>query len=283
MCTFHDANWRHFDTYSAAQKAAADRQTAAWVQRADRFVCSSRFIRGELTHLFAADPARITVVPLTAEADPRPVTDAELAAYAASNNGAMAAAGDWVADNWEYLAGGAMVIAGGVLIATGVGGPAGMMLISAGADTIIQKATTGGVNWGQVAISGAFGAWGGAAAAARMGVTGAARQAVVGGVVADGTSGAVQGGYGYATSGQPLTPTGLLRATASGAAVDAATGGLMSSGPSLLVGNQGRLLDDVPATPQQEAPVSIVRSSGTSASRSSAGLPMSCPCCWHGA
>ena len=31
VCTFHDANWRHFDTYSAAQKEAADRQTAAWV------------------------------------------------------------------------------------------------------------------------------------------------------------------------------------------------------------------------------------------------------------
>jgi len=56
-----------------------------------------------------------------------------------------------------------MVIAGGVLIATGVGGPAGMMLVSAGADTIIQKATTGHVNWGEVAVSGALGAVGGAA------------------------------------------------------------------------------------------------------------------------
>ncbi|WP_328994652.1 hypothetical protein OG394_09210 [Kribbella sp. NBC_01245] len=50
-----------------------------------------------------------------------PVTDDELAAYAASNNGAAAAVGDWVADNWEYVAGGAMVRAGGVLLATGVG------------------------------------------------------------------------------------------------------------------------------------------------------------------
>ncbi len=180
-----------------------------------------------------------------------PMTDADLQAYLSENAGAFAAAADWTRNNWEYLAGGAMVVAGGVLIATGVGGPAGLMLVSAGADTIIQKATTGGVNWGQVAISGAFGAWGGAAAAARMGVTGAARQAVVGGVLADGTSGAVMGGYSYATSGQPLTPAGLVRATASGAAVDAATGGLLSSGPSLPVGNQGRLLDDVPATPQQ--------------------------------
>ena len=53
VCTFHDANWRHFDTYSPAQKEAADRQTADWVARSDRFICSSQFIRSELTRLFA--------------------------------------------------------------------------------------------------------------------------------------------------------------------------------------------------------------------------------------
>ena len=63
--------------------------------------------------------------------------------------------GHWFKNNWEYGAGGAMVVAGGVLIATGVGGPVGMMLVSAGADAIIRKATTGEVNWGQVAVSGA--------------------------------------------------------------------------------------------------------------------------------
>ena len=75
----------------------------------------------------------------------RPVTDAELQAYRDSNNGALAAADDWIASNWEYVAGAAMVVAGGVLMATGVGGPAGLALISMGADTIIQKATTGSV------------------------------------------------------------------------------------------------------------------------------------------
>ena len=87
----------------------------------------------------------------------RPLTDGELNAYDSSTRGAMAAAGDFMADNWEYFAGGAMVIAGGVLMATGVGGPVGMALIGAGADTIIQKATTGSVNWGQVALTGAVG------------------------------------------------------------------------------------------------------------------------------
>ncbi|GAB3749836.1 hypothetical protein GCM10028864_23860 [Microlunatus parietis] len=96
--------------------------------------------------LHALDPAGLS-----------PVTDEELKAYAASNDGAWNAVTDWVGDNWEYLAGGAMVIAGGALMFTGVGGPAGLALISAGADTIIQKATTGSVNWGQVAVSGVVG------------------------------------------------------------------------------------------------------------------------------
>ncbi len=87
----------------------------------------------------------------------RPLTDDDLKAYDGSSRGALAATGDWLGDNWEYLAGGAMVIAGGVLMATGVGGPVGLALIGAGADTIIQKATTGSVNWGQVALTGAVG------------------------------------------------------------------------------------------------------------------------------
>ncbi|WP_237234291.1 hypothetical protein, partial [Rothia nasisuis] len=76
----------------------------------------------------------------------RPATDADLAAYREANQGALADAGDWVADNWEYVAAGAMVVAGVALMFTGVGGPAGLAilaassgLISAGASTAIQK------------------------------------------------------------------------------------------------------------------------------------------------
>ena len=69
----------------------------------------------------------------------------------------------WLGENWEYVAGGAMVVAGGALMATGVGGPVGMMLVSAGADTIFQKATTGDVDWRVVAVFGALGAVGGGA------------------------------------------------------------------------------------------------------------------------
>ncbi|WP_237225336.1 DUF6531 domain-containing protein, partial [Rothia nasisuis] len=42
----------------------------------------------------------------------RPATDADLVAYREANQGALADAGDWVADNWEYVAAGAMVVAG---------------------------------------------------------------------------------------------------------------------------------------------------------------------------
>jgi hypothetical protein len=110
-----------------------------------------------------------------------------------------------------------MVVAGGVLVATGVGGPVGMMLISAGADTIIQKATTGEVNWGQVAVSGAFGAVGGGAGAL------IGKQ-----LVKNAAEGAAENVANYAVSGQPVTPGGLLRNAAEGAATSAATGGTMS-------------------------------------------------------
>ncbi|MDQ0865108.1 DUF6531 domain-containing protein [Arthrobacter globiformis] len=154
----------------------------------------------------------------------RPLTDHELKAYDGSTRGAFAAAGNWVGDNWEYLAGGAMVVAGGVLIATGVGGPAGMMLIGAGADTIIQKATTGEVNWGQVALSGALGGFGGASIAARAGFTGM-KATLVAGASSGGISGGVQGTYGYYTGPGPHTVSGALGATAQGTVFGAATGG----------------------------------------------------------
>ncbi|MDR2255664.1 MAG: hypothetical protein LBE25_06675 [Arthrobacter sp.] len=128
--------------------------------------------------------------------------------------------GKWLGENWEYLAGGAMVIAGGVLIATGVGGPAGAMLISAGADTIIQKATTGEVNWGQVALSG----FGGASIAAKAGLSGI-KATMVAGASSGGIGGGFQGAYGYFTGRGPLTVGGALGATALGTVSGAVLGG----------------------------------------------------------
>ncbi|MDR2255666.1 MAG: hypothetical protein LBE25_06685 [Arthrobacter sp.] len=100
-----------------------------------------------------------------------------------------------------------MVIAGGVLIVTGVGGPAGALLISAGTDTIIQKATTGTVNWGQVALSGALGGFGGASIAAKAGLSGI--KATMGaGASSGGIGGGIQGADGYFTGPEPHTVGG---------------------------------------------------------------------------
>ncbi|WP_152364027.1 DUF6531 domain-containing protein [Microlunatus speluncae] len=173
--------------------------------------------------LHALDPAGLS-----------PVTDEELKAYAASNDGAWNAATEWVGDNWEYLAGGAMVLAGGVLMATGVGGPAGMALLSAGADTIIQKATTGTVNWGQVAISGVVGGVGG-------GLAGLAAKASKGGLAAlrarvgvYGTIGAVSSEATYVTQNwNNLSWRGALGAGAGGFVAGAFSGGRGPGGGSL--------------------------------------------------
>ena len=134
----------------------------------------------------------------------RPVTDAELQAYRDSNNGAFAAVGDWVSNNWEYLAGGAMVIAGGVLVATGVGGPLGGMLIGAGVDTIIQKATTGSVDWGQVAVGAVVGLIPMGGVATRLGLSGL-RGAAVTGAASGALGGFATGNYTYFTGPGPHT------------------------------------------------------------------------------
>ncbi|MDQ1076875.1 DUF6531 domain-containing protein [Microbacterium sp. SORGH_AS_0969] len=183
----------------------------------------------------------------------QPVTDEQLTAYANAHQGALAAAGnaigEWWNDNWEYVAGGAMVIAGGVMIATGVGGPVGAMLIGAGADTIIQKATTGEVNWGQVALSGAFGLVPGAGAASGLLVHAGVNAA----------EGAVENTAQYLISGQPITPGGLLSTAASGATMSAVTAGALNRIPA---SNAVAKLDEVPVRPSV-TDTTVIPSSGT--------------------
>lgn len=142
----------------------------------------------------------------------RPATDADLDAYANAHgiNGTLGAVTDWAKSNWEYVAGGAMVIAGGALMLApvpGVAQAAGAALISAGADTLIQKATTGNVNWGQVAVSGAAGAigFGVGGAVAKAGMT-AGRATLTAGV----SEGALASGGTYLTGPGPHTPQGLI-------------------------------------------------------------------------
>ena len=82
-----------------------------------------------------------------------PLTDAELASWKDSHKTGLAAAGAWVADNWEYIAAGAAVVAGIAVMCTGVGGPLGAAMISgalmsAGSSIGVQKFTIGFVDWG---------------------------------------------------------------------------------------------------------------------------------------
>lgn len=86
----------------------------------------------------------------------RPATDKDIQGYRDSHQGIFD--GGWWKDNWEYVAGGVAIVAGGILMFSGVGGPVGMMLISGGIDVISQKATTGKVNWAQTAGATALGA-----------------------------------------------------------------------------------------------------------------------------
>ncbi|PPH56567.1 DUF6531 domain-containing protein, partial [Rathayibacter toxicus] len=166
-----------------------------------------------------------------------PVTDAEFSAYAHGSQGLVMAFAqgevDWWSNNWQYVAAGAAIAVGLFLMCTCVGGPVGMVLlgaaggalVSAGADTAVQKATTGTVDWGHVGASAAVGALGGAVgggaafAASKAGAS--AVQAALAGQIADG---AASGGAGYLTEPGPHTPAGLLKATATSVATGAVGG-----------------------------------------------------------
>ncbi|MDR6637635.1 DUF6531 domain-containing protein [Paenarthrobacter nitroguajacolicus] len=174
----------------------------------------------------------------------RPLTDADLKAYDGSSRGALAAAGDWLGNNWEYVVGGAAVVGGAVLMFVPGGQVAGMGLMSFGADVVIQKATTGEVNWGQAAISGGLGMIGGGVGmmAGKLVNNPVARMAVENGV-----EGAISGAGGYLTGPGPHTPTGLLGATALGGGTGALPIGGAASRVDLPASATTRLGDLLPS------------------------------------
>lgn len=155
---------------------------------------------------------------------------------------------DWVGENWEYLAAGAMIVGGVALMFTGVGGPAGVALMAAsggliagGASAGIQKFTTGEVDWGQVAKDGLIGAAAGGLGAAAA-VTSSARLAATNPLAREllinGAESVVSGGVERAaTGGDLLNPRAL--------ATDLLTGGAAPA-PGSALGAPTRTGDPLP-------------------------------------
>jgi hypothetical protein len=160
-------------------------------------------------------------------------------------------AGNWLKNNWEYIAAGAMMVAGFALMFTGVGGVAGFALMAAsgalmasGFSMASQKATTGQIDWGQVGTDAAIGAVAGLAGGAAAGLatrslasvasSGSKLSCLGRNLLVTGAGGSAEGsvssGLTYLTSDQPLTVTGLAQATVTGGvlggAVGVAAGGL---------------------------------------------------------
>jgi RHS repeat-associated protein len=176
-------------------------------------------------------------------ADPaglRPVTDAELRAYRDElGRNAWAKTTDWVGENWEYLAAGAMIVGGVALMFTGVGGPAGVALMAAsggliagGASAGIQKFTTGEVDWGQVAKDGLVGAaagglGAGAAAVATSSARLAATNPLARELLINGAESVVGGGVERGlTGGDIFNPRALATDLLTGGAAPAPGAGL---------------------------------------------------------
>ncbi|WP_433824948.1 DUF6531 domain-containing protein [Actinoplanes sp. CA-015351] len=176
-------------------------------------------------------------------ADPlglRPITDSELAAYRDEmSSGAFEDAADWVGENWEYLAAGAMIVGGVALMFTGVGGPAGIALMAAsggliagGASAGIQKFTTGEVDWGQVGKDALVGAVTGAAGAGTVAALGstarlAATNPFARELVLNGAETLVSGGFERGlTGGDVFNPRAIATDLLTGGAAPAPAGGL---------------------------------------------------------
>ncbi|CEA07905.1 putative deoxyribonuclease RhsA [Arthrobacter saudimassiliensis] len=166
----------------------------------------------------------------------RPMTDEELKAYDGQSQGALAAAGGWMKDNWEYIVGGVAVVGGAALMFVPGGQVAGLGLMSFGADVVIQKATSGSVNWAQSAAFGITGALGGAAfGAARAAMATSASVSRLGGYVAvnagvNGTVGAVSGGAIHVAKNGGIDSWRGLAGAMIGGGISGAVGGL--AGPA---------------------------------------------------
>lgn len=200
---------------------------------ASRLFLSTDPVAGTPGDPFSAHPYHYAGNDPVGSLDPlglRPISEAELADYrrAASRN-LWDRSVDWVDDNWEYLAAGALIVGGVLVMATGVGGPIGAAMIggallSGGLSAGSQKLFTGHVDWGQVGVDMAIGAVGGGTGAAMTSSTTLARVATttVGrGMLAGAGEGFVTGvayqGVSYARTGE-FDPRAVATSTLLGGA-----------------------------------------------------------------
>ena len=174
-----------------------------------------------------------------------PLTDADMNAWRDAHKTGLAAAGDWVSDNWEYIAAGAAVAAGIALMCTGVGAGAGLglmaasgALVSGGVSIVTQKASNGAVDWGRVGIDTAIGAVSGLAGggayagvrAATESMTSCLGRNILAGAASGAADGGLSGGLTYLTGPGPHTAGGLAQAAGGGAL---GGGGLGAAGGAL--------------------------------------------------
>lgn len=160
------------------------------------------------------------------------VSDADLAKYT-NVKGLVQMGQDWFANNWEYVAGGLMIVGGIALLCTGVGGPAGLALlggsgalISGGVSMGVQKFQNGRVDPGQLGLDMAIGGIAGLAGGG-TGLFLGARHAspLFTSVSAGSVDGGISGLLTYAASPGPHDPLGALRSTLTGAGIGGLTGG----------------------------------------------------------
>lgn len=172
-----------------------------------------------------------------------PVSDEQLRAYNQAHSGMLASAWDaatsWVADNWQYVAAAAVVVAGVAMVATGVGAGVGASILVGAASSGVfsagsQYITTGHIDWRQVAldtaIGGAGGAAGGGAAAGLTRATARTSMSCMGrnilvGAAEEAADNGVSNALNYLTGPGPHTLGGLASSTGEGLLEGTISGG----------------------------------------------------------
>ncbi|WP_315334843.1 DUF6531 domain-containing protein [Propionibacterium acidifaciens] len=163
-----------------------------------------------------------------------PLTDADMNAWRDAHTTGVAAAGDYLKDNWKYLVVGTLLTVGLSAVMGPIAGGAVAGAIVGGWQNIDQQHAAGGpIDWSQVGVSaligGAAGLVGGAAGrGAASALSGSAMNCLGRSTLVGAASGAAGGGFaggaGYLTGPGPHTAGGLLAATGKGAAVGGGMG-----------------------------------------------------------